>query len=773
MHTSLKISAVLVAASLPWFASYASAQPVLTSTLPGAVAPGKTVELKLQGQKLDDPLTVWSSFPAKIELAPLPEPKPGQTARTIKVTLEPNVPVGIGGLMVGTPEGASDTLLLLVDDLPSVADNGQNQSPAQAQAVTLPVAVDGVSDGSRYDYYKLTAAAGQRLAVEVFAGRLGNDYDPVVRLLDAAGKELAYADDDAGLGSDCQFAYTFAAAGEYLLEVRDNQYRAGGRYRLRLGDFPIVATAFPLGVQVDVPSKVGGAGLGSEALPPGDVSIPAAAGGGRVAVGIKYPGGASSALKQVSASKWPEAQEAEPNNELAQANPLAAPGAISGRFETAGDQDVYQFEAKAGQKWAIRATSRSLGSPAQVKMFVKKADGAAVAESAVSDADEEVLAVTIPADGSYRLVVQDLLKRHGPGFSYRVSIEPVLPFSLALKPDKATRYRHVLAKNGAMAIEVQAARNGYDGPITLAVEGPGGAYQVFNHIIGEKQPATRMIVIPPAGLNPGQLAALKVTGTASVGGENIVVSTNTVDLVRVLRPQLSFPPTWLDGVIPTAVSTDVAPFYTATIDRPAVVLARSTTQTEFQVKLERQSDQFKDPLTVLVPQAPPGFTFEVKRNGNGKQETYQVIVKAPAGLPEGAHALKVVSYGELGGKGLAVVSADLPLQVVNPLQVTLAPAGGLVFGNKQKLKVAVTRVDIGGKVDKQPVVVKWKKLPAGVTGPAEVTIPADQDSAVVELVAAADAAAAAFNDLAVTATTKYQGQDVTVESAPFAGEIVK
>jgi hypothetical protein len=635
MRTSLKISAITMATLFLLLARPVVAQPVLTSTLPGAVAPGKTVELKLQGQKLDDPLTVWSSFPAKIELAPLPEPKPGQTTRTLKVTLEPTVPVGVGGLMVSTPEGTSDTLLLLVDDLPSVADNGQNQSPPQAQALTLPVAVDGVSDGSRYDYYKFSAAAGQRLAVEVFAGRLGNDYDPVVRLLDAAGKELAYADDDAGLGSDCQFAHTFAAAGEYLLEVRDNQYRAGGRYRLRLGDFPIVATAFPLGVQVGVASKVGGAGVGSEALPPGDVSVPAALAGGRAAVGIKYPGGASSALKQVVASKWPEAMEAEPNNDLGQGNPIATPGAVSGRLDTAGDQDVFQFEGKTGQKWLIRATSRSLGSPALVKMFLKKADGAAVAESAVSDADEESLAVTIPADGSYRLVVQDLLKRHGPNFAYRVSIEPSTPFSLALKPDKATRYRHLLAKNGALAIEVQAARNGYDGPITLAVEGPGGAYQVFNQVIGEKQPATRMIVIPPAGLNPGQLAALRVTGTANVGGENVSVSTSTVDLVRVLRPQLSFPPSWIDGVIPAAVSADVTPFYKATVDRPAVVLARSTTQTEFNVKLERQSDQFKDPLTVLVPQAPPGFTFEVKRNGNGKEETYQVIVKAPAGLPKG------------------------------------------------------------------------------------------------------------------------------------------
>jgi hypothetical protein len=133
----------------------------------------------------------------------------------------------------------------------------------------------------------------------------------------------------------------------------------------------------------------------------------------------------------------------------------------------------------------------------------------------------------------------------------------------------------------------------------------------------------------------------------------------------------------------------------------------------------------------------------------------------------------VLSYGEVAGKGLAVVSADLPIQVVNPINVTLAPAGGLVFGHKQKLKITVARAAVGGAVDRQPVVVKWKKLPAGVTGPAEVTIPADQDAAVVELVAAADAAASAFNDLVATAATKYQGQDVTVESAPFSGEIVK
>ena len=196
----------------------ALAQPALTSSTPAAVAPGKTIDLVLTGQKLDDPLQIWSSFPAKIELVPLAEPKPGQTQRTVKVTLEAGVPVGIGGLMVSTAEGVSDPLLLLVDDLPTVADNGQNQSFAQAQEIPTLAAVDGVSDGSRFDYYKINVQSGQRVAVEVFAGRLGEAYDPVLRLLDANGKQLMLADDDPGLGSDCRFAHTFQAPGQYVLE---------------------------------------------------------------------------------------------------------------------------------------------------------------------------------------------------------------------------------------------------------------------------------------------------------------------------------------------------------------------------------------------------------------------------------------------------------------------------------------------------------------------------------------------------------------------------
>jgi hypothetical protein len=406
-------------------------------------------------------------------------------------------------------------------------------------------------------------------------------------------------------------------------------------------------------------------------------------------------------------------------------------------------------------------------------MYIQKADGSVLAESAVSDADEETLVFTFPEDGSYRLAVQDLLKQGGVESVYRVGIEPVGSFSLALKPDKATRYKLLTAKNGSFSIDIPCARNGYDGPITLSVEGPGGDYQVFNNVIPEKQPQTKLIVVPPATFTPGQFTALKIIGKATIDGQEVSATVGTLDLIRVLRPNLLYPPTWMDGVIPMATAAEMAPFYEAKIDRPAVIIPRQTGQSEFIVQLERKQGEFKDPLQVYFVSPPAGFAFEVKRNGNGPSETYQVIVKGPKDMAEGKLNLNVLSFAEFQGRGQTVLASNLPLQIVTPLSITIAPVPNLVFGNVQKVRISAARMNTGNDADKQPIVVKWKKLPPGVTGPAEMTIPADQTFVDVDLTAAADAPAGKIEDLAVVATTKFQGQDLTVDSAPIAAEVKK
>src|SRR6185295_2881902 len=107
----------------------------------------------------------------------------------------PEAMCGVGAIIVTTSAGQSDPLFLMVDDLPSVADNGNNHTVETAQEIPPQAAVDGTSEGPVFDFYKFTAKAGQRISIEVVATRLGSDFDPVLRLLTVAGQEVALIDD--------------------------------------------------------------------------------------------------------------------------------------------------------------------------------------------------------------------------------------------------------------------------------------------------------------------------------------------------------------------------------------------------------------------------------------------------------------------------------------------------------------------------------------------------------------------------------------------------
>ena len=130
------------------------AQPALSRMEPGAISAGKTVEVTLFGSKLDWPLQVWASFPGQVELVAPKDSKQNDRVQC-KITLAAGTAVGIAGITVGNKAGASDVLLVMVDDAVSVADNGKNHTWQEAQSVNLSSAVDGVCEGKFFDYYKV------------------------------------------------------------------------------------------------------------------------------------------------------------------------------------------------------------------------------------------------------------------------------------------------------------------------------------------------------------------------------------------------------------------------------------------------------------------------------------------------------------------------------------------------------------------------------------------------------------------------------------------
>ena len=356
----------------------AAQPPAVNFPIPYAIAPGQTVNVTFSGGALANSTGIWSNLPIQAVLAPGIEGNNTKADSVVyAITAPADAPVGIGGFRLATGAGISPTRLFMIDDLPNALDGGANKTLATAQELPLPLAVDGAVEVESSDFYKFTAKAGQRVSIEVIAQRLGTALDPVLRLLDATGKELLYSDDDPGVGVDSRLAFVAPADGAYIVELRDIRYQGGAlhRYRLRLGDFPLATVPFPLGATKGASAHLAFAGSGAELAVPLDITMPQQINGAQVSVGAKFPGGQGSGFVRLVASSVPEAVEVEPNDAPEQATPIVLPAAMNGRLHAPKDRDFFQFEAKAGQRFVFSGKTRTLGSPTDLFLRMYNAAG--------------------------------------------------------------------------------------------------------------------------------------------------------------------------------------------------------------------------------------------------------------------------------------------------------------------------------------------------------------------------------------------------------------
>ncbi len=150
--------------------------------------------------------------------------------------------VGVHSLAGAAKDWPCNRVAFAVDDLPEVLAAGGNDSPARAQAVTLPVIVNGRIDApARWDVYRFEARSGDEVVAEVTARRLGSPLDSVLMLTDANGVQLALNDDheDKAAGLDTHHADSYIraklpAAGTYYVHVGDIQRQGGPEYAYRL-----------------------------------------------------------------------------------------------------------------------------------------------------------------------------------------------------------------------------------------------------------------------------------------------------------------------------------------------------------------------------------------------------------------------------------------------------------------------------------------------------------------------------------------------------------
>lgn len=109
--------------------------------------------------------------------------------------------------------------------------------PPPAKPISVGDSIDGRlteesganDDGQRAEFYRFTASAGQRVAIELSS----KDFDTYLTLRQAADASVLAEDDDgAGSGTDSRIARTLEAAGDYVIEARAFSGDGEGRFTL-------------------------------------------------------------------------------------------------------------------------------------------------------------------------------------------------------------------------------------------------------------------------------------------------------------------------------------------------------------------------------------------------------------------------------------------------------------------------------------------------------------------------------------------------------------
>jgi hypothetical protein len=136
----------------------------------------------------------------------------------------------------------TNAFLLELDDLPEYVTTAPRSRLDRAQPVALPSVLNGRIDRpGEVDSWSFQAARGAVYDFDLLAGRLGSPLDPVLVLLDAAGKELARSDAPSVPQADRHFQWSAPAAGSYVVRVADRFHSRGGpshAYRLRIAPPP-------------------------------------------------------------------------------------------------------------------------------------------------------------------------------------------------------------------------------------------------------------------------------------------------------------------------------------------------------------------------------------------------------------------------------------------------------------------------------------------------------------------------------------------------------
>lgn len=697
----LASAGMLLPAILAW-----AADPQLSLIEPAGAQRGTETQILLRGQRLADAQEILWYGPG-VTVSTL---KPNAQGRSVEATLRiaADTTPGARGLRLRTASGLSNLVTFSVGVLPEIRETEPNNDFVQVQKIPLDATVNGAVLNEDVDYFSVDMKKGQRLTAEIEGLRLGLDFfDPALAILNSRRFVVADADDTPAAWQDALCAIVAPDDDTYYIRVRESAYGGSSRslYRLHVGDYPRPRAAFPAGGKLGQPLEV--RWLGDPAGPWTEkCSLPAAE---TINFGLA-PHDAHGTCPNplpLRLSTLDNLLEAEPNNDVAQANPFAAPLAVNGVIDTAGDVDCFKFPGKKGQVLDVRVLARAVRSPLDGVLSIQNAKGRQLANNDDSNGPDSYLRFTVPADGDYVVRVTDQLGAGGPEYVYRVEVAPIEPQMTLTLPEREA-FIDVTApvpKGGRMAIMIGVQREDFGGRVDLELRGLPKGITADVSPIGEAD--TAVPVLLTAASDAALTGALAEPLGRTTEGHRSVVGRlrQRTSMIRGQNNREVW--NYYSDRLAVAV-TDAVPLGLEIVPSRAPLVQSGSK--DIVVKVLR-GPGFDGPVTLSMLYNPPGVsTTTAVTVDKGKSEG-RIPLTADATARTGKSRILVLGQASIGGGTVTVASGFAELELSEPFVKLTFPTITVEQGQATELPLAVEQ----DKGFQGPAKAELLGLPGGVT----------------------------------------------------------
>ncbi|MBM4004800.1 MAG: hypothetical protein FJ295_16190 [Planctomycetes bacterium] len=510
--------------------------PQLTSVFPPGASQGAALDLAVAGADLDESDRLIFSHSGILATAKFVEPTEFSKARTpvagsYRVTVARDVPPGNYEVRAISRFGISNPRMFVVSAVEELQKTADNNQPEKAMEIPIGPVVNGRATANARDFYKVNLQAGQRVLIECQAQQIDSRMDATLVLYGPDRKEIVRNRDFRN--ADPLIDFTPPVAGSYTIAVYDFVYAGGPDhfYRLSVHTRPYVDFVFPPSGRPGTTSMVTVYGRNLPFGQPDEQLKVAGASLQKLTMPVAFPADASSELLAVDGSIAPRASlldatefrvagtipqlihlaqeqvisESEPNNGGSAVQSISIPCELVGQFYPAADVDVFQFDAKKDQVFAMEVLAHRLGLNCdpllQVQRVIRNEKGEeTLSEIATADdpgdrnnrigsdfdtsTDDPTVRFTAPEDGVYRLVIRDQFggARNDSRYIYRVVIRALTPdFRLVAvpqpllsppNPQVSPLGASVVRRGGTSVIPVLIdRRDDFRGEVQLSVEG--------------------------------------------------------------------------------------------------------------------------------------------------------------------------------------------------------------------------------------------------------------------------------------------------------------